>query len=255
MRKQNRGYESLLDTFPALLPLAALIAIVFLAFLTQTVTGFGAMLIAMALGAFLFPVQQLLAWFLPLVITLSTYLVIRHWRSIDFSLLLKAILPGMTAGLLLGQVLFWNLEADALKKLLGVMIAALALRELLKSPSAETKTTPLLPWSVAAGFVHGIFATGGPVLVYALNTQKLDKGSFRSTLAMVWLIMGIALCIPLMSEGALSGDDLPVIALLIGVLTISIVIGEWLHHRVNAALFTRSIQLLLVVAGVMLCFQ
>ena len=79
-------------------------AIVFFAFFTQAATGFGAMVIAMTLSALIYPVDVLLTWFIPLVVLLSTYLLVRHHGHIDWALFLRRILPAMGAGLVLGQL-------------------------------------------------------------------------------------------------------------------------------------------------------
>lgn len=226
-------------------------AIVFFGFLTQTVTGFGAMVIAMALGALLYPVGQLLVWFLPLVLALSSYLVARHRQHIDWNIFLKTILPGMTIGLVIGQLLFFGLETAVLKRLLGAVILLLAIKELLPRKSLP-KSPPMLPWTIAAGVVQGVFATGGPILVYALNAKGLDKARFRATLSLVWLAMAVMLIASLITAGKFTPSDADNIGVLLGILVAAIICGEWLHHRVNAALFTKLINALLLVAGLLL---
>lgn len=226
-------------------------AIVFFAFLTQTVTGFGAMVIAMALGALLYPVDQLLVWFLPLVFALSTYLFVRHRQYVDWPLFLKTILPGMTLGLIVGQLVFFKLQTDVLKQLLGAGILLLAVKELLPTKVSK-KAPPMLPWTLAAGVVQGIFATGGPLLVYALNAKGMSKANFRATLSLVWLVMSIMLLASLITAGRFTSADSGNIAVLLGILVTAIVAGEWLHSRINAVLFTRIINILLLVAGLLL---
>ena len=127
----------------------------------------------------------------------------------------------------------------------------LAIKELL--PARRVKPAPpMLPWTLAAGVIHGIFATGGPLLVYAMNAQKMDKATFRSTLALVWLSMAILLISSLLVAGKLTVSDSDNIGLLLLVLLASITLGEWLHHQVNAELFTRIINSLLLIGGLLL---
>ena len=110
----------------------------------------------------------------------------------------------------------------------------------------------MLPWTFAAGVVHGIFATGGPLLVYALNAQSLDKATFRSTLTVVWMVMALVLAGSYLSSGQLGADDLPQIGILAAVLPLSILAGEWLHRRINPERFKTAINLLLVFCGLVL---
>ena len=229
-------------------------AIVFFAFFTQAATGFGAMVIAMTLSALIYPVDVLLTWFIPLVVLLSTYLLVRHHGHIDWALFLRRILPAMGAGLVLGQLVFYRLETEALKTALGVLVIVLALRELLRRTETP-RNIPLLPWNFAAGVVHGIFATGGPLLVYGLNGQKLDKAVFRSTLTVVWMVMALVLAVSYISSGALTTATLPRIGVLAAILPLSIVAGEWVHKRINPTAFARAINALLVVCGLALLLK
>ncbi len=227
---------------------AAVTAIVFFAFFTQAATGFGAMLIALTLGALFYPVTLLLSWFVPLVALLSVYLLARHRDHIAWRLFLRSLLPAMGAGLVLGQLLYYALDVDRLKTALGVLVIVLALRELWRRPGAGGKV-PLLPWTGAAGVVHGLFATGGPLLVYALNGQQLPKAAFRSTLALVWLIMAIALSGSYIATGQLGLHSLPQIGWLAATLPFSIVLGEWAHRHIDEQRFRTLINVLLVFCG------
>ena len=233
-------------------PAFAVVAlIVFFAFFTQAAIGFGAMVIAMTLSALIYPVTTLLSWFVPLVILLSAYLLIRHHDHIDWRLFFQRILPGMGLGMVIGQALFYSLNTELLKTALGALVVFLAGRELWRR-KAPPHSVPLLPWTFAAGVVHGIFATGGPLLVYALNAQSLDKATFRSTLTVVWMVMALVLAGSYLSSGQLGADDLPQIGLLAAVLPLSILAGEWLHRRINPGRFKTAINLLLVFCGLVL---
>lgn len=228
--------------------------IVFFAFFTQAAVGFGALVISMTLGALLYPVDVLLNWFVPLVVLLSIYLVARHHGHVDWSLLLKKILPGMGIGMLVGQAVFYSLNTEVLKYALGVLVVFLAGRELLTRSNIPRKVA-LMPWTLAAGVVHGIFATGGPVLVYALNSQSIEKGVFRSTLTLVWGVLATVLVFSYMMSGQLTTAALPQIGMLAAILPFSILLGEWAHNYINEALFKKAINVLLVFCGVVLLLK
>jgi hypothetical protein len=46
---------------------------------------------------------------------------------------------------------------------------------------------------MGAGLVHGMYTTGGPLLVYALGREGLSKHVFRSTVTAVWLVFNVGL--------------------------------------------------------------
>lgn len=233
---------------------AVIALIVTFAFFTQAATGFGAVVIALTFGAFFYPVNVLLTWFIPQVLLLSAYMLIKHHDHIDWNLLLKVILPFMGGGLVLGQVIYYAADTQLLTLLLGVVVAALSLRALFVKPKTD-KAGPFWPWALSAGVVHGIIATGGPILVFGLNQQKLDKAAFRSTLLVVWLVMGVVLISSFIISGQLTKESLPQIGWLALCIPVSIVLGEYAHKRMNAELFQRIINVILLFCGMALLIK
>lgn len=234
-----------------LLALAVLVA-----FAAEALSGFGSLVIALTLGAELYPLDELKPVLVPLSLTLTTYVVVRHRAKIDRALLLRRILPFMGAGVALGLLLLGRLDARTtaplLKSAFGGLVVLFAARELLAlarghaaAPSAARPT----PWIVAAGVVHGIFASGGPLLVYGIGRAGLDKAAFRSTLATVWLTLNAALTATYALSGRLGAATLPRIALLIPVVPVAIALGEWAHRRVDERRFRGVVFSLLLVAG------
>lgn len=232
-------------------PFLIVAVIVFFAFFTQAATGFGAGVISLTLSALLFPIDVLLTWIVPLIALICSYLLIRHHDHIDWKLLLRVILPCMGGGMLVGQYFFYSLDGDLLKPILGVVVIGLALRELLRNADKQSRT-PLLPWALAGGVIHGMFASGGPLLVYGLNAQPLDKAAFRSTLVVVWLVLALVLIASYIVSGKLTTAALPNIGILAAILPFSIIAGEKAHNHVPEATFKKAINVILIFCGVAL---
>ena len=105
----------------------------------------------------------------------------------------------------------------------------------------------------SAGVIHGIYASGGPVLVYALGRLNLTKGVFRATLAAVWLIFNVVLTTVYAVEGKLA--EPLTIARFLPIVLVGIVLGEALHHRVDERRFRIFVFLLLAFAGAALVIR
>lgn len=233
------------------LPFALIALIVTFAFFTQAATGFGAMVIALTLGAFIYPVSTLLTWFVPQVILLSIYMLIKHHEAIDWRLFFRNIIPFMGSGVIVGQIIYYQVDTQSLTMLLGAVVAFLSLRALLSKPKTEGSSR-LWPWTLSAGVVHGIVASGGPLLVYGLNQQNINKAAFRSTLLLVWLVMGLGLVASFITSGQLTSDSLPQIGMLALCLPVSVITGEWAHKRLDQALFQKLINIILLLCGIAL---
>ena len=105
-----------------------------------------------------------------------------------------------------------------------------------------------------AGIIHGIYATGGPLLVYALGREDLGKAVFRSTLTLVWLVFSVVLIAAFGLEGRYDAEVMTTVLWLIPAVPVGIVAGEWLHDRVEERRFKRLIFGLLMLASLSLLF-
>lgn len=103
-------------------------------------------------------------------------------------------------------------------------------------------------WMFLAGITHGLFASGGPLLVYALSGLSLDKQRFRATLILVWLALNSLLTLVFLLDGSLL-PAAPRIAMLVPVVIVAMVVGEVLHHRVNEQRFRQAVFVVLAVTG------
>jgi uncharacterized membrane protein YfcA len=105
-----------------------------------------------------------------------------------------------------------------------------------------------------AGISHGLFASGGPLLVYALTGVQLVKEQFRATLSFVWFSLNSALTVWYVINGkAYINADKTLI--FIPVVIAAILFGEWLHHRISEALFRKVVLVLLLLAGILLLIK
>jgi uncharacterized protein len=233
----------------------ALAGFILLAYTLEAITGFGSIVIALSLGALLLPIEQLLPVLVPLNICMTGYLVWRHRQMIDRRLLLGMILPGMVVGTLIGYVLLPFLDAALAKRLFGALVLWFAARELWRIRHAAAPAIRPL-WlsrliSLCAGVSHGLFASGGPLLVFALAGTQLDKARLRATLVTVWFSLNSLLTLAFLFDGRLL-PALPQIASYAPLLLVGVWLGERLHQRFDERHFRIAIYALLLVTGTLL---
>ncbi|MFT4571763.1 MAG: putative membrane protein YfcA [Hyphomicrobiaceae bacterium] len=240
---------------PAFAGFAVCVAI---AFTTDASIGFGSMLLGLTLGAQFYPISTILPWLLCMSVLMTSYMVLRHHEHIEFRLLATRVFPGMGAGMLVGSAIFSNVSEQGLRGFLGCFVIVTAFIELRRMVSAAHGSSRPLSGPVfaaitfAAGIVHGITATSGPVLVYGVGRLGLHKSSFRSTLAVVWLTLNATLAFGFYMRGQLTAADLPTLGALAPIVGVSIVAGEWLHGRFEERTFRFVILAMLLVSGISL---
>lgn len=235
-----------------MLPLVLLVAV---AYGVQTASGFGSGLILVTLGAHLMDLPTLLALILPLSILQTGWIAVRHRASVDTRVLTRRILPWMGSGLLLGYLISGRLaDMAVLKQALGVLVVLLAGRELWRvqrdAPPAVGTPVASIAAIFSAGIVHGVYATGGPLLIYGLGREDLDRARFRATVTVVWLVLNLALVTTFAVEGRYTTEVLTQLAVLSVGIPFGVVAGERVFAGVSERTFKLGIYGLLLLAGV-----
>ena len=122
-------------------------------------------------------------------------------------------------------------------------------------PRREPRPLPAVVSSVsllAAGLVHGLFACGGPLVVYVLGRDLRDTGHFRATLSALWLVLNVFLVGSYAVAGTLDRVSLGRSAALLVPLVIGVALGERVHRRLDPVRFRRAVFALLLLAGLSL---
>ncbi len=237
----------------------ALMVIVAVAFSAEAITGFGATVLTVAMGAHLMPLAVLLPAYVPVNFLLSAWLLARHHRHLDRPLLLRRVLPLVGSGMVLGLLLYRLQPGKSLLIGFGAFVALLAALELWRIARRAPGRPPGV-WQtrvalVAGGIVHGVYGSGGPLIVYATSKSIADKSAFRVTLSALWLVLGAVLMAHYAMLGQLTTATLLTSVSLLPALGLALLMGEKLHHRVPEAPFRVLVYALLLVAAVSLLWR
>ncbi|MEM7153918.1 MAG: sulfite exporter TauE/SafE family protein [Myxococcota bacterium] len=244
---------------PAILLFAG---IVFLAYAVQNAVGFGALLVCITLGSHLLEIRDIITMALPLSMLQSGAIVWRDRATIDRPLLLRRILPLMTIGVAIGFFVSREVEATDLRTVFAGLVIVLAVRELWMMARARAEADhgpPPRVLSIAAifgaGLVHGLYATGGPLLVYAVGREGLDKRRFRSTLSAVWVGLNTLLISGFLLEGRYTEGTAKSMIVLLIALPFGFFAGDLIHRKIPERPFKATVFGLLIVAAGSLLFR
>jgi uncharacterized membrane protein YfcA len=234
-----------------------LAALVFSGFLVEAAAGFGGMVAALTLGALWLPLGQLLGVLVPVNLALSTYLLARGFRHVEWRFLTRRLLPAMALGLAAGTALTRLTSSTAwLKPVFAcfvVVVATQQLRALRRGGQLEPLPLWLQgAWLFGGGVIHAVFATGGPPTVYVASRELPQKAAFRASLSAVWVVLNLLVVPRLWLEQSLTLRTLETSGLLLVPLALGIGAGEWIHHRFDERRFRVAVAVLLWCAGLTL---
>lgn len=237
---------------------AMLAAMLGAGFFVEAVAGFGGTVVAVSLGATAFPIAHVLAVFLPLNLALSAYLALRHRAAVRGRLLAGRIVPAMAIGLAGGTALAVLVDAERAKVGFAALVIAVAVREVVRLARAPVAPAAPLPPAaqaailVGAGVIHGLYATGGPLVVAVANRVLHAKAELRATLAVLWFSLNAIVLVRLIAHGDLTGETLRVSAMIVPALAVAAALGEVVHRRVSERGFRWLVAALLGVTGAIL---
>ncbi len=229
--------------------------IALVAFVTEGAIGFGGTVIAASIGAQLVPLDELLPAFVPVNMALSAYLLATGSGSVQWRFLLREIAPAVVIGAAIGLALFHLPAKTALALAFGVFVTGLAALQLLRPATRPLPSGWRFGLLGLGGIAHGLFGTGGPMIVYVTRRRVDDKRAFRATLALLWLSLNCALLVNFVSLGLYTRDTVDTGAAIALTVIPGLVIGERIHRALDASRFERVVWILLLVAGAALAIR
>ena len=234
--------------------LVALEGVVLAAFVAEAAMGFGATVVAVTLGALFVPVEIILPAFVPINLILSTAIVLRSSASIAWRVLLVELAPALGLGCAAGIAAFRFGAHEAEKLLFALFVVGLALVELrgVRREALPLSRRARVALLLLGGVVHGLFGSGGPMVVYVLRRRIADKRAFRATLAVVWIALNAALLASYATMGLLRRETGELCCALGLALVPALALGELLHRRLDATRFQLAVCRLLLLGGVAL---
>jgi uncharacterized protein len=235
---------------------AIIIAVAMAAFV-QGYSGFGFGIVTMACLALLRTPLESAAAIVSLIAVVTVVALARlSWR--DGKIVWRQvalIFAGALLGVPLGYVFLMKFGNQPIGRVgLGVVLVGFCLALL----SAHRTTVRLpqflgVPIGWLSGFISGAFVSGGPPLVLYLYAQAEDPRTMKPTIQVIFLAMCLMRLVAVAFRGVLARPGVMMTAVVSIPLALAMLaLGHYLSHRASSAVFTRVVQVLIGVVGVLL---
>ena len=232
------------------------------AYMTQAITGFGAIIISVTISSFFFSISALTPILVPLTLFVTIYLAMRSFQKIEWRFIVYKVLPFIASGMLLGFLITKYYTQLNLKLPFSMLVVFISIVEIIKLISKKiislTKFLEKIPsyvWVIISGIIHGLYASGGPFLVYGLSKVKFDKAVFRATLSAIWCFLNFTLTVMYLMNGNINKEVGSKILFFIPTVLLGTFLGNVLHNRISEKKFSLLVFTTLFFSGMVLLIR
>ena len=223
--------------------------------------GGGLGIVSTPLLALIMPVADAAALLLPILIFADVFNAYRYREHIDRPNL-RLHLPWAILGIVIGSLTFNYLAGNErlFKLVLGVVALAFVVYQGGRSVIFGRLDKIVYPYWIQAtlgvitGFTSTIAHVGGPPLTISLLPQKLSRQTFVATFLTFFLILNLIKLIPYGYLGLLRVGNLSLTMLMLPIIALGAVIGQWLNGRFNEQAFQTVMYIFLTLTGLQFIF-
>lgn len=222
--------------------------VLFLSNTIQTITGFAGTLLAMPFSIRLVGVTEAKAVLNIFTMLACLVIAVSNRKHINYRILIK-MTAGMAVGMAIGVWLFERIPLEVLLRCYAVLVILVALKKMFVKKEISLPAWAMLLVLLAAGIIHGMFLSGGALLViYAVSVLK-EKDEFRATVAPVWVILNALLIVSHYQAGYYTKETITATGISVVPLVLSILVGNRLYKKINQQQFLYMTYILLVISG------
>jgi uncharacterized membrane protein YfcA len=225
------------------------------AFAVRSAAGFGAVLIAMPMLAFVLPVSTAVSVTTALTAITSVHQLSRGWRRVawrHFAIMASYSAIGIGVGLYFIQML----DEHALRRSLGVFLIFYSIYALTPTKasctvSARWRGALAAGTGIAGGLLGTLFGAGvGPIYVVYFNALRLEREIFRVTMSTVVLLGGAARIAGYATLGFYEGSSIALIAIGLPLVVVGSWLGDRVIRRLNPQTFSWLVGGLIFLSGI-----
>lgn len=216
--------------------------------IVETITGFAGTLLAMPALMLLMGVNHAKVAVNMISIFVGIGILVRNSKYVNQKQVVRIVLF-MAMGIVVGIRLYLYLPVGLLLKVYGIMIIGIALKKIVRPEAGKPDKRLDNVVLILAGVVHGMFVSGGALLVIYAGRVLKDKQEFRATLASVWIILNSVIAVQQIASGSYTKETVKLIALSLIPLIIANRIGNKIHGKISQEVFMKITYILLILSG------
>jgi uncharacterized membrane protein YfcA len=226
-----------------------IIAVIFLAAVIQTISGFGFALIVMPMLVLTLGIQTAAPLVAMTGCTLYAVNLARLHQSVNIREVAR-LAAAAALGIPIGVWAIQNMDGQIVQRALGLMLIAYALYSMIKPHSSTVVSTK---WGYPAGFLAGCLGgayntAGPPVIVYG-DSQQWARNEFRSVLQALFLFNALFVIAVHFAAGHMTQSIGRYFLFSVPALLVGIVVGTLIDRRLSTQRFRTVVNVMILVLG------
>ena len=227
---------------------ALFMLVLFFANTVQAITGFAGTVLAMPFSILLIGAADAKVVLNIMALVSCLWIALRSRANVNMRELAR-MTGFMAVGMAAGCVLYAACPADPLQKAYGAVIVAIAVKNLIHPATGALPEWAKIAVLLAAGVMHGMFVSGGALLVvYAAMTLR-GKDEFRATVSAVWVVLNSVMLVTQVMQGQVTSHCLALTGAALPALVAAVALGNVLQRRLDQRRFLTLSYALLLISG------
>ena len=228
--------------------------IIFLAVFTQSVSGFGVALVAMALITIPLDIDVAVPLVALVMLTIEFFLLLRYRHAFNWQSVWRVI-AGSIMGIPLGLYFLNQLNENFVLSILGVIIVLYAMYALVNIRLPKLKNTNwAYGFGLLAGMLGGAYNTSGPPVVIYGDCRRWEPNAFKSNLQGFFVPSSLVIALGHAWKGNLTPEVWQYFLIAIPAMAAGILAGTSLDKFLNPDIFRKIVLVLLIAMGIRLIF-
>jgi hypothetical protein len=223
--------------------------IVFLAVFTQSLTGFGSALVAMALLPALIGMRVATPLVAALAMTIEGILLLRYKDSLNLRAVWRLSAASLV-GIPLGMIVLGRVDESLAMGILGWVIVSYAAYSFFElKPPELSRPVWAYTFGLLAGMLGGAYNTSGPPAVIYANARRWSQDEFKSNLQGFFLLNDVLILGGHVLSGNFTAQVFQNYLIALPAVGLGILAGVSLDRRINPQAFRKVVLGLLLVTG------
>ena len=226
--------------------------VVFLAVFTQSFSGFGSAMVAMALLPSVLGIKVATPLVALVMLVMEAYLIYHYRHALSIKVIWRVVMAA-ALGIPIGIIFLSRLDEKVVLTVLGVVITGYSLFALInvRLPQLKHPAWGYL-FGLLGGLLGGAYNTSGPPVILYGDCRGWEPEAFKSNLQGYFLVVSIIVALGHAWDGNFTLDVWRYFLISIPALVVGILGGTSLDKFTNKETFRKAVLALLVIMGVRL---